>query len=243
MDICIACYNNAKQYGEYCYNCHIPIQNEMLYLDAPFNIYTYDGLKSNYVKKQYFEKHYTNIIKLFALNTNFKILPISSQHMRTSILNALLREYDLSTIFLKYNCYDPNAVSYMMKHDDMKYIINEKHNKYRLLDLYGSLLMDPWNCSDYTIKELYGNCGNIPNTIVDIFHLWHNNKLITQNRLNNIGLTICRCGQYIRLQDLELIKTPQVPKTHKHCLDDDLLDNLCEAMNRKITITNFDVME
>jgi hypothetical protein len=243
MNICIVCHNKSKQFNQYCYGCNHPIKNEMIYLDEPFNIYRYDILEDNNVKKKYFDKHYTNIIKLFALNTNFKILPVSSQHMRVSILNSLLREYDLSTIFLKYNCYDPNVVSYMMKHDDMKYIINEKHDKYKLLDLYGSILMDPWNCNDETIKKLYGNDGIIPNTLTGIMELWYNNKLITQQRLDNIGLIVCRCGQYIRLQDLELIKTPTIPKTHKHCLDDDLLNSLCEAMNGKIIISNTEIME
>jgi hypothetical protein len=243
MNICIACHNKSKQFNQYCYNCNVPIQNELIFIDMPFNVSTYDNLQDNNIKKKYFDRHYTNIIKLFANNTNFKILPVSSQHMRVSILNSLLREFDLTVIFLKYNCYDPNVVSYMMKHDDMKYIINEKHDKYKLLDLYGSIIMDPWNCHDDTIKELYGNNGHIPNTIVEIMQLWYNNKLITQKKLDDVALSQCRCGNYIRLQDLELQKTPQIPTTHKSCLDDNLLDSLCDAMNGKIALNNTNIMD
>lgn len=222
---------------------NIPIKNEFFHLEQPFNIYTYNNIQNNEIKKKYFDKYYTNIIKLFAANTNFTILPVSSQHMRVSILNSLLREFDLSTIFLKYNCYDSNIVSYMMKHDDMKYIINETHNKYKLLDLYGGLLMDPWNCYDNTIREVYGNGGIIPNTIVEIMELWYNNKLRAQQRLDDIAISTCRCGNYIRLKDLELIKTPLIPNTHKYCLEDNILDSLCDAMNGKISLDNIDIMD
>jgi hypothetical protein len=243
MNCCINCYNNIKQNGNFCSECYIAINNDINLLEYPFNIHNYIEIKTQYVKKLYFNKFNTKIINLFNINTNFKIIPIASQYLRISILNLALKEFNLSTIFLKYNCYDINMTSYMLKSHDIKYIINEKHDKYKILDLIGSLLMDPWNYDDDIIKSLYGNDGYIPETIVDIFNLWFRNKLITQKKLDNIGIVKCNCGNYIKLQDLDIIKTPYTPLSHNNCINNGILDNLCDLLEKKITITNTDIMD
>jgi hypothetical protein len=236
---CINCEQEYRSINDFCQKCYIIVTNEINILEEPFYITYYDSLQSQYVKKQYFEKYYYNFIKLFSNNTNFKLMHINSQHKRVFILNSLLSNsnLNLSHIFLTLNLYDSNHVSYMITHSDIKYLNKEKFDKNKFNHLLGGIVMDPWNCCNSDIKELYGYHGKIPNTIIDICQLWFNNKLTAQKMLDNIHIKYCSaCNYSICLQDLNIQQTPYIPDNHSKCLNQDEIKDLCDLMNNKIEL-------
>jgi len=238
---CISCDKQFREIGDFCQKCYPIISKEIYILDQPFYITYYDSLQSQYVKKKYFEKYYYCFVKLLSNNTNIKIMNINSQHMRVSILNNLLSKTDinLSIIFLTLNFFDPNHVSYMITFNDIKYLNKEKFDKYKLIHLYGGIMMDPWNsCSD-SIKELYGNYSLIPNTALEICQLWINNRLTAQKMLDNIHIKTCpTCNYSICLKDINILHAPKIPDTHLGCMTKYEIDDLCEIMSNKIVLDN-----
>jgi hypothetical protein len=156
--------------------------------------------------------------------------------MRVSILNHQLTNSSLEQIFLNFNCYIPDLISYMITTDDMKYIFNNRHDKYIFYDLMGGILMDPWNSTNLDVRTNYGNDGLIPGTVKDIIILWISNRKFSLKKLNNLAINKCHCGNYIYLDELDITRTPEIPTTHKKCLGVEELDNLCDIMNGKINV-------
>jgi hypothetical protein len=239
---CINCIKEFIQINDFCLKCYPIISNEISILDQQFHITKYDLLQTQYVKKKYFEKYYHCFVKLLSNNTNIKIMNINSQYMRISILNNLLsrRDINLSVVFLTLNFFDPNHISYMIKYNDIKYINIDHIDKYTLDNLYGGIIMDPWNSHSDYIKDIYGNNGLIPNTTLDICQLWINNKLKAQQMLDNIRIKTCSICRYnICLRDLDILNAPNIPDNHSTCMTKYEIDELCNMMSNKIILHNF----
>jgi hypothetical protein len=126
---------------------------------------------------------------------------------------------------------------------DLQYIINTKHNKYILLHLLGSILIDPWNCNDTTIQTNYSNNRQIPDTVEDILNLWVHNRIFAQKEMDNIPISTCYCGNYIYLHDINITETPKFPTHHRSCLSENELDDICNAFLENVKIINDNVEE
>jgi hypothetical protein len=243
---CINCDIEFKKIDDFCEKCYSIILQEIDIVDQSFNIINYDSLKSQYVKKKYFQKYSHYFVKLLFNNTNLKIININSQNMRISFINNLLykQNTNLSIIFLTLNNFDPNHISFMIYNIDIKYLHREKYDIYKFNHLIGGILIDPWICSNDYIKKIYGNNGFIPNTVLGICELWINNRLLCQKMLENISINICNsCSYNIYLQDLDILNSPTIPNNHIRCLNKYEVDELCSLINNKIEINNISMEE